>query len=456
MRWLIFIISIQSFGQNVQIDTLFVKSQIDSAIVFLRNNQEKETVFAQKYRGEWPVYMDMTSPYFFMGNKQKARDSNGFTVASIHDFLSEIYLSDTSRKEILPILKSAFSEIQTYEENGLFYFWKNLPPNRKIKLFLEPSPQPLVRRPTTFRLKNRFINKLANVPADADDTSLGNLAKFYQNEIFGTKNKLTKIDVYENYLDKDRHNLNWFNFVYHQDKNSGAFMTWLHPEHEYGQWSVVKTAFNVLLIFVPGSSAGPKAYKPWVPFGANDIDVVVNANVLHYLKKSGQDIESLSAKDAINMIEKRLKISNWQNTSVYYSNAFHTHFAISRAFEDGIEGLRPVCKILEEDITKQQMADGSFVSRSYINHFDKIQSTANALYAMIVLRNKGFDIPKENIDRAMNFLLKNKKNKPEGIHWDGGVFFSGGSVIRNILFWESDAYTTAMIALIFQKYLNMK
>ena len=294
------------------------------------------------------------------------------------------------------------------------------------------------------------------MPADADDTSLGGLAKCYQNEIFGTKNELTKIDVFEGYLDKDRYNINWFNFVFHKDKNSGAFMTWLHPEHEYGQWSVVKTLANVLLIFVPGSTAGPKSYKPWVPFGANDIDVVVNTNVLHYLKKSGQDIERQSVQDAVKMINNRLKSSSWQNTSVYYSNEFHTHFAISKAYESGIEGLKPSCEILTEDLLKKQLEDGSFISRSYINHFDKIQSTTNALFAMIVLKNKGFDIPKENIDKAMNFLLKNKKKSIQGVFWDGGVFFSGGTVLRNTLFWNSDAYTTAMIALVFQKYLNMK
>ncbi|MBK9509479.1 MAG: hypothetical protein IPO04_08395 [Cytophagaceae bacterium] len=81
---------------------------------------------------------------------------------------------------------------------------------------------------------------------------------------FGSKNKLTKIDVSKTTGQRPRYNINWFNFVFHNDKNSGAFMTWLHPEHEYGQWSVVKTAFNVLVDFCSWKfSLNFKAYKPW-------------------------------------------------------------------------------------------------------------------------------------------------------------------------------------------------
>lgn len=45
----------------------------------------------------------------------------------------------------------------------------------------------LAQRPTNFKLGLRFINNATNIPEDDDDTSLENLASYYQNQIFGSK-----------------------------------------------------------------------------------------------------------------------------------------------------------------------------------------------------------------------------------------------------------------------------
>ena len=444
--------------QSVSGQTLerrLLKSQVDSALRFIQNSQIKETIDGKQYAGEWPVDMHLTNPYFFLGKKQKAQDSNCFTVSAIHNALSEIYLLDTSRKDLLPVLKMAFDEIKSYNEDYLFDFWKKLPPTRRLKWFNEPNPQPLVHRPTNFKLKRRFIHNSANVAEDADDTSQGNLASFYDNRIFGSKNKLASFQIFDSYLDENRKNKNWFNVLFHADANSGAYMTWLYPEYEYNRWNPISTAVNVILMYVPGSTAAPEAYEPVVPFGANDIDVVVNANVLIYLAKTKQLEKSKGYANSVKMIEARLNKNFWYNNSVYYPNQFHIHYTVAKAFAAGVDGLRKSAEIIIEDILKRQNADGSFQSQSFINNFDRVQSTANALSAMLDCKSKDVFVLNEAMDKALIYILSQRKKNGNQIYWDAGVYFSGGTLIRNILFWKSEAYITSVVANCMVRYIEL-
>jgi hypothetical protein len=443
-----------SVSQNFEIDKLQLNAQIDSAIQFILNSQKKNTIIGKSYAGEWPVDMHLTSPYFFIGKKQKAEDSNCFTISAIYNALAEVYMLDSSRKVLLPSLLLASKEIRSYGFHNQFNFWKKLKPTRNLKLAFEPSPQPFVHRPTNFHLKSRFINNTGNVPEDADDTSLGNLSLLYENKIFGTKNSIASWEVFDNYLDINRKNRNWFNVLFHSDANSGAFMTWLHPEFEYNKWNPIKTAINTLLIFVPGSTARPEPYEPWVPFGANDIDVVVNANVLSYLSKSNQLQKSKGHVKAIALIENRLKKKNWFNNSVYYPNQFHIHSSVTKAYASGILDLKKSAEIILEDIFQKQKEDGRFESQSFINNRDVVQSTANALSAMLDCKKMGLNVPDSKIENAIKFLLSQKKTNNNEIHWDAGVYFSGGTLLRNILFWKSEAYTTSAIINCFERYLK--
>jgi hypothetical protein len=44
------------------------------------------------------------------------------------------------------------------------------------------------------------------------------------------------------------------------------------------------------------------------------------------------------------------------------------------------------------------------------------------------------------IANSITYLLNNTLRDSSGVHWKGGVFFSGGTVVRKTLFWKSDAY----------------
>ena len=172
-----FILSKPCFCQKQDsIGFVNIKKYFDWSLNYLVDSQCDSTIHGNQYKGEWEVWMDLTEPFFFLGRKQKKRDSNCFTVSAIHNFLSEIYLTDTTLTQLKPALSQAFSEIQTFRNGERFNFWKALPPQRDLKWGKEPKILPLVRRPTNFKLKSRFANNTSNVVEDADDTSLGNLA----------------------------------------------------------------------------------------------------------------------------------------------------------------------------------------------------------------------------------------------------------------------------------------
>lgn len=441
-----------------RIDTSFIENVKDfrnNALRFLIESQIDSSIANKQFKGEWYGTMELTEPYFFIGKKQKHKDSNGFTVSAIHNFLAEVYLADTTLIYLKPTLNKAFQDILTYRNGQRFNFWKALPPNRKLKLFGEPNPQPLVHRPTEYLLRSRFINNAANVPEDADDTSLGNLASMYHNKIFGDTLPLIASEEYDKFLDLNRKNRNWYNHLFVRYPNSGAFLTWHSQEYRFWFLKTPLTFLSTLFIFIPGSSARPKAYKPWIPFGANDVDVVVNSNVLTYLAVSNQLDKSRGKKGAIDYTDFLLKQPRWYNNAVYYPNLYHIHYGVARAYAAGVEQLAPACQTILDNIIKTQNQDGSFESQDWLNNKDLVQSTAYALHAMLDLKSKGMTIENERIERAIKFLIEKSLHENNGIKWEGGIFFSGGTALRNILVWKSDAYTTALIANSLTKYLKM-
>ncbi len=434
-----------------EIDTVF-----QEAIGFLINTQTDTTIEGVQYAGEWPVYMELTEPYFFIGRRQKARDSNCFNVSAIHNFLSEIYLRDPTLDSLKPVLARSMKEINTYSTETEFNFWKALPPLKDHRFFPKKGELPLVRRPTNFKVKPRLVQKMSNIANDADDTNQANQARFYFNEIFEENLPLASAKLFEEWTDQKRQNRNWFNYLFHTKKNSGAYLTWLAPEYNYGIWNPVYAYLSVLGIFLPTSSSYPKAYVPWIPWGANDVDPVVNANILNYLAISGQYYPTPANENSIRMIERMTQREMWSTGGVYYPNAYHLTYSIAKAFKNGVKELKPASLNALKQLNETQLDDGSFKSRYWVNHGDTIQSTAYALHALLDFKEAGLPVESQKIDKAVSFLLSVKQNCQKGVFWKGGVYFTGGTALRNILYWHSDAYTTALIAHSFQRYSSLK
>jgi len=473
-EWLFLIsllfMSFQTAAQSkISFDTL--QNDLKGALQFLADVQCKETIEGKTYAGEWPAYMQMHKRFVMLGTRQKYRDSNSFTTSGIYNLLSDVYLTDTSLTQILPMLRASFPEIQSYATEQRYNFWKLLPPNRDLQKGPQPSPVPWVRRPTHYKLRSRYINNAANVENDADDTASGNLAELYHGQIFGkeiglsvesdslsdfrgaSERLLAPFQLFDTYLDTLRDNRHWYNFLFNGCAHSGAFMTWLGQEETFKKWSIVKTFGHNQIFYLKQSICYPKPYQPYIPYGTNDVDAVVNANVLTYLSHKRELNLSKGTGGAHRFIYHQAVRKRWSRAGHYYPNRYHFHYAVSRALVAGDTALLPTARLMLQHLMESQRLAGSYHSRRRVNHGDELQSTTYALLALLNFKKMGLNVAQSSLNRAVNFLLNQRQRIDNKVFWKGGVYFSGGTVVRNVLYFTSDAYTTALVAQALQKYL---
>ncbi|NBB19193.1 hypothetical protein GVN20_07490 [Runella sp. CRIBMP] len=467
--WLLFT-SLQTIAQSkISFDTL--QNDLKGALQFLADTQCKETIEGKTYIGEWPAYMQMYKRFVLLGTRQKYRDSNSFTTSGIYNLLSEMYLTDTSLTQILPMLRASFPEIQSYATEQRYNFWKLLPPNRDLQKGPQPSYVPWVRRPTHYKLRSRYINNAANVENDADDTASGNLARLYHRQIFEKKTtlpvvndslsdfsdaserRLAPFQLFDTYLDTLRKNRHWYNYLFNGCAHSGAYMTWLGQEAAFKKWSIVKTFGHNQIFYLKQSICYPKPYRPYIPYGTNDVDAVVNANVLTYLAQNGELVLSKGTSGAHRFIYHQALRKRWSRAGHYYPNRYHFHYAVSRALAAGDTALLPTARLMLQHLMESQRQAGSYRSRRRVNHGDELQSTTYALLALLNFKKIGLNVPHSTFNRAVNFLRSQRQCVDSKVFWKGGVYFSGGTVVRNVLYFTSDAYTTALVAQALQKYI---
>ncbi|MGR3811406.1 hypothetical protein [Jiulongibacter sp. NS-SX5] len=453
-----FYIAIFTFVVNsayAQLNKSQLQQVLESSLRYLEEVQVKKTVNDSIFEGEWPSTMGLKNGFLYLGKAYPYRDSNCFTQANIYNLLAEMYLADTSLISIRSMLSKATLELISYQDSLEFNFWKKLEPNIPLS---RKGPHPedyLAHRPTNFQLKTRFINNAADIANDADDTSTGNLALYYHNLIFDEKRQIASQKTFDLYIDRNRNNYHWFNFIHKLPKESGAYMTWLAPEVYFKHWNFPWQVAHNLVFFLPGSSCFPHPYTPYVPWGSNDIDAVVNCNVLYYLAKTGQ-IESAAGKDGVVRVLKHVvKKERWSRAGIYYPNRYYIHYTFSKTLPYLQKELKNESLEVLDHLIASQNEDGSYSSRRKVNKKDILQSTVYALQALLNFKKLGLDVPDQTIEAALNFLVSHQREDDDKTSWEGGVFFSGGTVVRNVLYFKSDAYTTALVAQSIQKYLAL-
>jgi len=424
---------------------------------YLEVEQTKETIELKEYRGEWPAYMDMGRFFTLLAlPKKKYRDSNCFTLAGIFNTLAEIYLRDTSLSKIKPMLQMAYPELLTYSTGNRFNFWKLLPPNKSLMKLEKPVIKPNVRRPTTFCLKSKLINNAANVENDADDASTANLSSLYYSKIFPDSiyRPLAGNELFDCYLDFNRKNRHWYNSYMKFPKNTKAYLTWHGQEKQFKRLPLLNNIGNSLLFPTRFSICFPRAFQTYIPWGTNDVDAVVNANILYYQTIKGDAKNGVGYEGAKYLITYMTNRKRWSKAGHYYSNTYHFHYAVSKVLVAGDTSFMNVAKQMVKHIVSTQKKDGSFESRKRLNKRDVLQSTVYALNAMLNFKKSGVDVPDIFIIKSIDYLLGKKITVNNQTHWEGGVYFSGGTVIRNTLYYKSDAFTSALIAQAFQKYIQ--
>ena len=360
------------------------------------------------------------------------------------NILADVYRIDTNLGQIPTMLEMAYPRLISYKDSSGFNFWPSLNPNGKM-LCKEDSVRTdvKVRRPIQFKILNNYIRRAANIMHDNDDTAQGLLAEWNYQSILKDSIFIEKFARFDDYRDTLRSNIHYYNHFARDPKSSGAFLTWRGEEEAFPTANLVKLLINNALFLTPKSTAYPYAYEPYMPYGSNDVDAVVNANVLATL--ATLKIESDGIWGASKFIEQKITRKKWSRAGVYYPNRYQIHYAVLKAWKSGAASLSNCIEPLIEHIKTSQLPNGSFESRKIVNQKDQIQSTAYALNAMLKFGDPTKTGLEKNVRLALNYLLSQAQLENGKVFWNGGVFFSGGTVIRNTLYWKSDALTTAII-----------
>jgi hypothetical protein len=417
---------------------------IQQCLNYLQAEQQKSTVADSNFRGEWPSYMQMKTRFVLLGGRTKVYDSNCFALAGMMNILSDVYRLDSNLTAIPEMLRLAYPQLISYRDSSGYNFWPLLKPNGKM-LWKEDSirTELLVRRPIQFQIHNTYIRRAANIMNDNDDTAQGMMAEWNYQTITNEKIDLFRTPQFDTFRDTLRENIHYYNHFARDPRSSGAFLTWRGAEYAFPTANLVKLLVNNALFLTPRSTAYPSAYEAYMPYGANDVDAIVNANVLSTL--ATLKLESKGTYGATQFIAQKVRREKWSRAGVYYPNRYQLHYAVIKAWKAGATSLSKCIDPIIEHLKSTQLLDGSFESRKIVNQRDKIQSTAYALHAMLKLGNPSKTGLEIQINKALGYLLFQAQKKEDKLFWEGGVYFSGGTVIRNTLYWKSDALTTAII-----------
>jgi hypothetical protein len=434
-----------------------IQQHITMGLAFLAKEQHKETSYGKYYEGEWPNYMSLDRPFLLLGTSSKYEDSNCFTVAGIYNILADIYLKHPHYTNIKPMLLKAYPRIKPFKHNLSYNFWNALPPLINHKKNSIPLSGILVRRPTNYPLRSRFINKAANIVEDADDTSFGYLAELLHQKIFGgdsITSKDTLALLYDSYIDKNRNNIHPYNAFNGNVFNTGAFTTWHGKEYEFKLYRHMKAIFHFVVFLFPFSASYPHAYIPYMPYGTNDVDAVVNCNVLYCLQQYNAIEQTKAANNALTFIEKKARTQKYDRVGVYYPNRYHFPYAVGKLYASGMAGLENTKKYVVDFLLKKQQKNGSWHAMKKLRKKDALQSTIYAVHALLNLHQHINDPHiRAAIDKGMQYIFVNTQYVNNQCYWKGGVFFSGGTVVRSNLTWKSDALTTAIYVQAMTNYL---
>ncbi len=155
-----------------------------------------------------------------------------------------------------------------------------------------------------------------------------------------------------------------------------------------------------------------------------------------------QDTVYNSYQKAIDFINYCFEKGKYRSAGNYYPTMYHLHYATCRAYNSGCTGLEKSMQYIYSQLKSEQLKDGSYPCRIKNN---ELQASIFALNSMIYLSISGYKGLDENIENAFNFIYSIKYSDKDKAWWQGGVYFSGGTLVRKSHVWKSDSYTTALV-----------
>ncbi len=414
----ILIFDVDSFAQNIP-------ALVASNVQYVANDQKHADDFIYEV-GEWPTHIYSTPMTVAFGIGKMItynQEATAFTTASVMIQLATLYLENPEYQNefraIPQLLEKAVPSLLRYRDKDLYNFY---PPQMKNGV--------MVRQPTDMRLIQLWRG-LANIPPDADTSSTVFSALSYNAILHGQKFQMSEDSLTEfaKFRDINRRP-HFYNRKQHQI-NTGAFLTWLLDENDRQ---------------MPRAIFAPVEAGERIPFRINDIDCVVNLNVLRMLNL--QKATKLEGHDeACAFINDVVKKNQMASCGIYYPNTFNLGFSAAQVQAIGETCLQESRKSeLVEKILKMQSEDGAWDNdRNFWN--DRIQSTA---FAMITLFEFG-DLKDQRIEASLRFatiyLLGQVRRSPEGFfYWPEEVFFTATALVRSLIVWKSNSYTTLIAA----------
>ncbi len=395
--------------------------------------QEKNEFYI---KGEWPVQM---KAYFLpavlgIGRlfAKPTEEPTAFGTSSIINLLAEINIAKPGLQQIPKMVNDAVGSLLRYESDGVYSYY----PFQQYK-----GTQ--VRGPMVKGYAPDIFLGLTNIPNDADTTSATYMALAYANSmntgesISNFKVPEKTLNTFNTYRDVDRsaHYYNWLDGI----KNTGAFLTWFQNEKDPNM--------------PKGVTARPDKGTR-IPFGKNDVDCVVNANVMRLLQ-STNNTEQPGFKDSCQLLNLVINKFKQRQCGIYYPNSYAVYFTISNVYKAGATCLEDSRATAVQFMIQTQKDDGSWDNEPGIGRNDNVQSTALALNALLNYVEKGNAQYRFAIQSAVTYLLRRAKyNGDDQIYWSGEVFFSAVAQARNTVLWRSDSYTTALAAVALAKAEN--
>ncbi len=401
---------------------------IKRALAFLLARQVQEPLDVmvdgervRDYPGDWPQYFSLRGRPAL-----RVRDASPFMVAFIHHSLTHVVKENReplglSRRDVRAareMRQRAVSFLSRFEspvgapDAGTFGFW---PYDQHPE-----SPKPRVEQALVSWLRGPilggervplnlvvFPSPLA-IPSDADVTATTYAALLDDARLDGGPG--SDVPFHQFFVDwRDRGdvprrlNPSWL------PPASGVFLTWLTYR------------------------------EPGAPLFPNDVDLVVNANVLFALGRSGR-LDVPGVPEAVEMIRLvtalGLHRDRFEELTEYYPDNFVFHYAVSRAYhEGGVTGLVPAVEILADDLETSaiERADGTA-------YWDRGAPQLNTAFAILTLLNAGRESPL--VVRAAAYLAS-EQNRAGG--YDAAPFFFGRADGGQVFEFSSAAFTTGMV-----------
>ena len=291
---------------------------------------------------------------------------------------------------------------------------------------------------------------LFNIPADADDSALAlALQLLLRQEGLTDTVDMEVLQVILSYRDSartktDRHNRGL-------EKDSKGILTWHKDEN--------------LPVF-------SKPEEGIIPFGTNNVDLVVNANVLLAMNLAGtgqtaerQGIEQLLAGAVQNGL--------WKRMSIYYPETAWFPYALSRALwyaPEAPAGIMPALpELMREVLNMRRTYNDTACFFPALDGNSHSLSTALLLNTLLNLgpepaRQAGLHAEyNDAVKGSLHYLVQqakgkgaasarnSRKKKPRSCYWVSGPLFS--SSVQDLAYWYSNPLTTALVVEAISKYL---